>query len=568
MTEHKPGLPSQSQTDLEAILGQLAKFQKRLNREKAARIEAETLLEQKSSELFDASEKLRIESARAQALAAAVGTASDGLALTNAEGLFTYMNPAHASMFGYTINEIMGESWSVLYKPRLIEFIGETAMPILMTEGSWRGELEGLAKSGAPVYQEVVLTLRPEGGLVCATRDIGARLQREKEARELEARLLNAEREAALFTVGNAVAHDFNNLIAAITGYGLLLQSELDPESEAHTRVSRILEAAGQASSVVRSLEVERNNDVRSLAEIDLVKLLRTGLGIAEAIRPNGIAVNVDLPDTALANCNEVLLSRALINVVKNAFDAIGTEGSLSIRLGQNPQIGVTGEKHTHIIGRSERPPLFVLEILDDGPGIPADKLERVFSPFITSKGALRGSGLGLLSLKALADTGTVTVEVETSPGQGTCFRLFFIGVPEEVDIAPEEAVVAVESDQAIRVLIVDDDEAVGQMLLETLEKLGCQPVWQSDPQRALRLFETAPRAFDVIVTDLTMPGLNGDELARAARRTRADIPLILYSGQSAYLPSDPIYADILTKPIAPSKLHSAILTAVGVHSI
>jgi len=563
MTEPKPGSTSPSSEVGPADLAiEVEKLGKRLAREKRARRQAEELLEEKSAELFDASERLKSESARARALASAVEAATDGLALTDAEGNFTYMNAAHAAMFDYALDELIGKSWTVLYSPGVVSFISEAVMPVVATHGSWRGELEGLSKSGEPISQEVVLTLNSDGGLICSTRDIGERLRRDREGRELETRLLKAEREAALFTVGNAVAHDFNNLIAAISGYALLLQSDLDEGSQSHERAGRILEAAEQASGVVRALEVERNNDIRTLGEIDLVKLMRTGLAISDAIRPRGISLDVNLPDLAIVTCNEVLLSRALMNIAKNAFDAMGEVGTFSVKLGSSRSHRFSRRSYTHFIGDPDRVCSNVLELIDTGPGISPEKLQDIFTPFTTTKGALRGSGLGLLSLKALADFRSTAVEVETWPGEGTCFRILFTDNQFVAGDAPRRN--HSRSAEGARIILVDDNASVGQMLVETLERQGFFPVWESNPRKALQMIVSAPGEFDVLLTDLTMPQLAGDELARRVREVQPQLPIILYSGQAGYLPADPIYADILTKPISPDRLKQSIASALG----
>jgi PAS domain S-box-containing protein len=564
MTAPKRVSISQSLTspDAEAII---ARLERRLARERNAREQAEALLESKSAELFDAAERLARESARATALSSAIEASSDGIALTDGDGVFTYMNAAHADLFGYTADELIGQTWSVLYAPDVAETFRRDIMPIVYSVGSWRGEVEGRKRSGEAVNQEVVLTRRVEGGLICATRDISERLTREREARELEARLLKAEREAALFTIGNAVAHDFNNLIAAISGYALLLQSDLDEGSAAHERASRILEAAEQASDVVRSLEVARTNDVRAIEEIDLVKLLRTGLAISDAIRPSGIGVEVELPEQASVQSNEVLLSRALVNIVKNAFEAMMPEGTLIVRLADTASRPFAGEIHRIRLGDQGRALGLVLELIDSGPGIPPDKLDKVFNPFTTTKASMHGSGLGLISLKALADTQSASVEVETCEGRGTCFRILFPDSQEapEVSDAPL-ASPRPRGQDGTRVLIVDDNRSVGQMLAETLMRRSFIAEHEPNPLVALERIRSEGFDHDVLLTDLTMPQMAGDELARQAKRAVPQLPIVLYSGQAGYVPRDPIYADVLTKPISPERLVSAIEHAVS----
>ncbi len=541
-----------------ALRAQLERLQRRLDRERRARVEAERLLEDKSASLYEALERLRSEAARVRALAEAIETASDGIALTDAHGHFVDMNAAHARLFGYRVDDLAGAHWSVLYDPPARRMLEQTALPAAMQDGAWRGEVVGRACDGTPVFQEVVLGRRSGGGLVCTTRDTSERRRREHDVRELESRLLKAEREAALFTIGNAVAHDFNNLIAAISGYALLLQAETEPGSSPHERAGRIAEAAEQAAAVVRSLEVERSQDVRSVETIDLSRILRTGLAIAEAIRPDEVEIDVEIVETAPVPSNEVLLSRALLNITKNAFEAMAGEGRISVRLGPQPGPPLSPGAHLHRIGAPVTNPLWVIEITDTGPGIAADKLQRIFAPFETTKKARQGSGLGLLSLAALADSRTASVEVESKPGRGTRFRLLF---PDRTQPRPvrEQVVGPGEIHGVARILLVDDNTRVGEMLAETVEALGYEAEWFADPLVAIAEIESGRADLDVLITDLTMPGLNGDGLARRAKAARPDLPVILYSGQSGYVPADALFSAVLTKPIRPHDLRQAI---------
>lgn len=550
--------PPEKQVEIETL-------RKRLDRERRARVAAEKLLEQKSAELYDAAEDLKAKTVKVRMLASAVDAITDGLSLTDASGHFVHMNSAHAQMFGYTPAELLNKHWSVLYNDEVRDQVEVEALPEIDIIGFWRGELVGRSASGTPVYQEVILSSRPEGGLVCTSRDIEDRRNREIETRELEARLLKAEREAALFTIGNAVAHDFNNLIAAISGYALLLQMELDEGSQQHERARRISEAADQASGVVRALEVDRSNDVRTVEPIDLAALLRTGLAIADAIRPQGVRTEISLPESAIVSGNEVMISRALINITKNAFEAMGDRGKLSIRLGKQRSSAFDGETASHKLGETIHEPEWVLELTDNGPGIPAEKLARIFVPFETTKRAIQGTGLGLLSLTALSESRAVSIEVESAPGQGTCFRLLFPreSVPAFSDRDLTGHLERLDSKDEGSILVVDDNHAIGEMLVDTLARLGFSATWFSDPQRALELVRSSGFDFDLLLTDLTMPGMAGDELARAAKAARPDLPVILYSGQAGYLAHDPIYSAVLTKPILPEKLATAVRRAL-----
>jgi len=546
---------SNPQTETERLLS-------RLDRERRARVEAERLLEEKSAELYDAAERLKSETRNARALASAVEAATDGIALLDDDGLFTLMNAAHAVMFGYGPGELIGLHWSILYTPHVRDHIATVAMSELAKTGRWSGEVTGVSKHGQRVSQEIALSVRPGGGLICATRDIAPRLRRERNMRELESRLIKAEREAALFTIGNAVAHDFNNLIAAISGYAQLLKGDLESESVAFSRASRIVEAAEHATAVVRSLEIERTNDVRVVQDVDLARLLRTALDIADAIRPAHVKLNVELPAFAPARANDVLLSRAIINVVKNAYEAMRDPGTVTIRLSDHRTAAFAGKPAGHRLGPQVDNVKWAIEVIDEGPGVASEKLSQIFSPFSTTKGAMRGTGLGLLSLKALADSKVASVEVESVVGQGACFRILF-GESGPDCLEQKHSAPSQDRRTDARILVVDDDQAVGEMLVQTLDSLGFSAQWLGDPRQALSVVEDENFDFDLLLTDHTMPNLNGDELARRVKSIWPCLPVILYSGQAGYLPKDPLFAEVLAKPISAERLKKAVTLAL-----
>ncbi|MEM9054373.1 MAG: ATP-binding protein [Pseudomonadota bacterium] len=543
-----------------------ARLERKLDRERRSREEAERLLEEKSSQLFDANQRLEVEAQRARSLVTAIQSASDGIAITDAEGLFVFMNKAHAEMFGYTTDELIGQVWSVLYGSKELKRFDKQIMPEFGRYGFWRGETTGQAKAGDYVLQDIALTALPNGGLICATRDITKRRATQIRARELEQRLQQAEQEAALFTIGNAVAHDFNNLIGAISGYAVLIQNMLDQASEPFKYAQRIGQAADQAAGVIHSLERERTNDTDTLDEIDLSALVRTGVSIAEAIRPPGIAMDVDIPEAALVQANEVTLSRCLLNISKNAFEAMGEEGELLIRVTDAPSMPFDQQTAYLSLGTPSDTYNWIIEIRDTGTGIRQEKLDKIFEPFFTTKSSFKGSGLGLLSLTALVESGTAFVEVISRLDYGTQFRLSFKSENvhnAEPDTALEMHRPSVQVDSGAHILIVEDEEMMGEVIASTLKNLGYTCDLRHDPRKALALLEDETYHADLLLTDLTMPHIRGDDLSDRAKSLRKDLPVIIYSGQAGYIKPDRKYAAILRKPIAADDLDKALKSAL-----
>lgn len=546
---------------------ELARLERKLNRERRAREEAERLLEEKSSQLFDANQRLEAEAKRARSLVTAIQSASDGIALTDADGLFVFMNKAHAAMFGYEVDELIGQSWSILYSAKELKRFDKQIMPDFGRYGFWSGETTGQAKTGDYVLQDIALTALPDGGLICATRDITKRRANLIRARELEQRLQKAEQEAALFTVGNAVAHDFNNLIGAISGYAVLIQRNLDEASEPFKYAERISQAADQAAGVIRSLELERTNDTNTLDEVDLASLVRTGVSIAEAIRPPGITMDVDIPTSARVQANEVTLSRCLLNISKNAFEAMGEEGELLIRVTDSPTDPFDEQTAYVSLGEPSVHYEWIIEICDTGTGIRQEKLDKIFEPFFTTKTTFKGSGLGLLSLTALVESGMAFVEVISRLDYGTQFRLSFKAEGVEKNATPNsepDMMPASSHDgQNPHVLVVEDEAMMGEVIASTLKNLGYSCDLRHDPRKALALLEDDAYRVDLVLTDLTMPHIRGDDFSDRVKTLRADLPVIIYSGQAGYIKPDPKYAAILRKPIAAHDLDDAIQSAL-----
>ncbi len=534
---------------------EFARLQRKLEREREARLAAEELLESKSAELFETFQRFRLEASRSQALTDAAEAAADGIALTDPQGIFTYMNLSHARLFGYEPHELIGKPWSVLYTEEMAAELGEVAIPVVFGEGSWRGDVKGLAKNGDPVEQEVALTARPRGeGLICITRDARERLAREARMRELERKMRTSEKSIALYVLSNTVAHDLGNLVAIIEGNATVLEATL-PDGQTKERIRKICTATGAAREVLRSLETGVDAEMIERRPVDLSTFLTTTLGLLEAIKPRGVAIEAELPRSAPAQVNEMLLSRSVLNIIKNAFEAMGDHGTLKVRL----KAGAPGGNPSLRLGPVVGDPEWQIEIEDDGPGFPSEDLERFFTPFASTKKRTRFSGLGLLSVNALAESRGATVEIDTSPGRGTLFRIL---IPRTAPVPARSATRTRLEASVPRVLIVEDEAEIGEALRARLEAEGYSASFLSDPVLARQVL-SAGSGFDLVITDLNMPKLAGDALAREVRETRPDLPFMLISSQAGFLTATDLFVSILSKPINYEELLGAVADIV-----
>jgi len=504
----------------------ISRLQRKLLREVKAREEAERLLEVKSAELYEVAERSRI-------LVTAIESSADGMALTDDQGNFTYMNATHALMFGYDLPELIGKPWSVLYKEDELKRFETDIMPEFGKDGQWQGDTIGLHKNGSRRYFIV---------------------------RDIEVRLQEAERAATVVTLGRTIAHDLNNLLAAISGYSMILQSDLLGNDAALERAKRIENAAQQAVDVVQSLESKAPNEPLSIQTTELSKLINTTVQIAKGIRPKRVTMELDLDENIFVETNSILLSRCLLNILKNAMEAMPDGGAIHIKT----QTDITlpeDEKGEYLslgypVGRCQGK----IEITDSGTGMTPNVLEKILDPFFSTKKKDIGRGLGLQSLKTLAEEELAYIRIESVLGQGTSFSVYLMEPPEEM-MSLQEDVTAETNFEQTSILLVEDDEMVGDMLGTTLFRMGYHVVWEKNPLEALKVLDD--KEFDLVITDYNMPHMTGDLLAQSIKAKVFEMPIIIYSGQASEITPSSNYTTILKKPILPDQLESAINSAV-----
>lgn len=492
---------------------------------------------------------------------AAVDAATDGLAITDSDGRYVYLNRAHIDMFGIPAADLIGLSWRTIYSDEEAGRLEREAIPVMAQQGSWRGEASGRHQNGSTVYQEIVLTMHPDGGIICATRDVSKRREQERRARLLEARLRIAERNEVFFSLHNSLAHDFGNLMAAVDGFARLIHQAPSAIDLNRSRLESILKATEQAFELIRSTAPDERHSTVTVT-VDLPALIHTTLGIANSLKADSVSISSAFEaDHAEAMANEVLVSRSFLNVVKNAIEAVSGSGAVVVRLQQQASSPIPGATI-----KTLRPALaafrWVVEIEDNGEGMSPERLEAILTQGYSSKRGSIGRGLGLESVVALAETGLVGVEIQSAEGVGTRFVFRFVDADAEwTDELLETSTVSEKRTTKPRIFVVDDNELVASMLMQTLVASGFEANYALSGADAL---DSNVSAFDAVVTDFRMPGMDGQELARRLKALRADLPIIIYSGQGGHIAHSPLFTAVLTKPVDPAELVNAVRSAVS----
>jgi PAS domain S-box-containing protein len=496
-------------------------------------------------------------------LAVALDASSDGIAITDAEGTYVYMNSAHRQMFGIGATENISRiNWRDLLPASAVEAFLEREWDRLEAEGTWRGEIPGLHRDGRIVSQEVSLTLL-DNGMLCISRDIGDRLRLEAERVRLREELQLAQRRETIAHLASGVAHDLNNLVAVVAGSASLLSERISGDEEARAGVARILRATDAARDLVGGLgRLGRPPAARAFH--DLRKLLAEGIELLGTRRLRAHAVSAELPEKPCpvwANATELL--QVIVNLTLNACEAEG-EGSnrvlVSVPPDQNiparaPDAGALLPGRTHVL----------FKVSDTGAGMQPEVRARLFERYFTTKGQT-GSGMGMPIVAGILRDNAAALWIDGASGSGTTVTIAWPADPGPVMAAAiSPATADGPADLAgRRILVVDDLEDVADVLSQMLETSGAVAVSVSDPHEAAELLREHPGVWSALVTDLSMAGMRGTDLARIAAERQPPLPAILVTALPEEVGLDVrLFHAVLSKPIEAGPLIAAVREAV-----
>ena len=456
---------------------------------------------------------------------------TDSIFLTNAEGRVTFVNPEAERVFGYTAAEMKGLVLHDMihhHHPDGRPFpFGECPVVRTFQTGETLRDYEDVyfRKDGSMVDVVGSTALLEAGGerlgIVYVLRDV---TERKQEARAK----LQSQKLEALGTIAGGIAHDFNNILAAINGNAHFALTELEAGRPVQDCLTEISKAGGRAADLVRRIlsftsHVEQKQEVQLLQPVveEAVKLVRATISTLIEIRtdfePNLPPVRVDSSQ----------IHQIIVNLATNSAHAIGDRpGLIEVRVEAvdvHPEDITANSKLSE--GRYVR-----LYVGDDGCGIEPLILERIFDPFFTTKPAGQGTGLGLSVVHGIVNNHAGAITVNSKPGKGTAFHIYFPAVERRVAQATPQ-MQDMQRPHSQRVLYIDDEEALVFLLSKNLERLGCQVTGFTDPEAALREFRVRPSEFDVVVTDVSMPRMSGFDLARELQAVRPGMPIIVTSG-------------------------------------
>jgi PAS domain S-box-containing protein len=480
-------------------------------------------LQASAAELLERNEELELSKNR---LAAIINSSLDAIIGVDKDHRVTLFNPTAAALFQCPSNEAMGAPLT-RFLPNAMESLSYAAL----TTHAQLGELTGLTQSGNSIAIEISVSFErhPDGDTTTIfARDLTARKKVEAHRNALESQLRQSQKMQAVGTMAGGIAHDFNNIISAILGNVELARQDAGPDSPALISLAEIDRAGRRARDLVRQILTFSRNESPERIPIQLADVVQETVRLLKVALPPTVEMLVAIdPKTLLVLADATQMEQALLNLCTNAIHAIGNQrGTIRIELGNNAEIGDI-ERRSGVRAKHVK-----LTVRDTGCGIDAATLERVFEPFFTTKPVGQGTGLGLAVVHGVMRTHMGTVDVQSTPGLGSAFTLYFPVAEGACPPAPQEPVKPSDiQGMGKRVMYVDDDEALVFLVKRALTRKGFDVTTFTDPRVAVATLRAQPTAFDLVVTDYNMPGYSGLELLREARLIRPELPIALASG-------------------------------------
>jgi PAS domain S-box-containing protein len=387
-------------------------------------------------------------------------------------------------------------------------------------------------------------------------------------ARQMQAALIQAQKMEAIGHLASGIAHDFNNILASVLGYAeLALMATPSDQTRLRGYLEQIDTAGQRARDLVRQLLIfSRGEATGAVRSLSMDEPVRDAVALLRPLLPATIEIRLRVDDRVpMVRADPTHIQQLCMNLGVNARDAMPEGGVLEIELCEM----VVSEGECATCRARVAGTWACIIVRDSGSGIAEEHRSRLFEPFFSTKSTANGSGMGLAVVRGLMQGYAGHVLLESSPGRGSEFRLLFPldsgaepVVPTDVHIAP--AVVP----RGTSVLVVDDEPAIRELFSELIINVGAAATLCSDGREACELLRSAPESFDVVVTDLTMPNMDGLELVRRLRTLRPDIGVVLCSGYTERcddsIGAELVISDCLPKPVAAADLLAAIVRALS----
>lgn len=484
-----------------------------------------------------------------------------------------YVSRAYEEIWGRSAKALLKDygEWGQSIHPDDMEYANISFQKLIETGSGRRkyritrpdGVVRWISDRGFVIYDGNMDPMRIVG--IC--EDITEQEYMAEEREKMEARLQQAKKMETIGTLAGGIAHDFNNILSPVIGLSEIVRMDFAPEDPNYKSISTILEAGLRGKELVQQiLAVGRKNTQlpeNSFIPIQLQKTLTGILKLGQATIPDNVSITMDIDkDCQAISANPAQIHQIVMNIITNAYHALEETGG-EIKIGLKEVIVGVGD-----IGTLEAGNYAALSISDTGCGMTKEVKNRIFEPYFTTKSADKGTGLGLSVAYSIIKELGGEIKVYSEEGRGAIFNVFLPSV-QDVE-SPYEVVSSLETGDE-KILVVDDEEPITYMAKGILERLGYKVTSTTDSKEALREFMDNPYTFDLLLTDMTMPGIMGDDLARKILSIRPEFPVVLMTGFSTRIDKEKCnemgIKGFILKPITTSEMANVIRTTLDLSS-
>jgi PAS domain S-box-containing protein len=480
-------------------------------------------------------EELQNTTVRKEYVENVINSLLDSLIVLSKDGRIVSSNDAACILLGYKEKELIGESLAfILANDPFKEMLEKNEIIDLLKAGeSSLFECSFRTKQGAniPVLFSGSLILDESGGIkeiACVAVDLRSQKKIEEEKLDLQFQLQQSQKMEAVGTLVSGIAHDFNNIIGTIKGFTKLLLERDFRSKEESEYLNTILGSSDRASSLVSQLLTFSRIDDSHQEVIPLAPLLRETLKMMRAVLPANIEIKQEIKPTEISIlANATHIHQILVNICTNAGHAMKEKGGvLEVRLSEKDALS---DNLPEILEKNDAG-YVELMIIDTGIGMTAEVKECIFDPFFTTKAINEGTGLGLSMVHGLIKSHKGTVTVDSTPGVGTEFSIYFPIAATKTDTISETNKSEAQKGSG-NILLVEDEISLSKYYQIALTNLGYKITLFNDPLAAVQTFEKSPYEFSLVFTDLSMPRMTGLELSREIKKIDPALPIIIASG-------------------------------------
>lgn len=484
--------------------------------------------------------------------------------VTDATGKVVSVNPAFCEKTGFSMDEVLGKGLDFVQLLEGVEWV-EHSLNLVKVGERWHGVLQIKTKNGQILeLQSSVSAVFDEKKKLVGYVGVGVDQTREQ---TISKHLQAMHRLESIGTLIGGIAHRFNNMLAAIMGHAEILGMIGGENPKVTDRVQKILKATQQAKEFVAQMSTFSKKGDSQKKPLDCAPVVRHAIDFIRSATPRAVQIDAHIPETlpAVMMVSDEI-NQMLLNLFTNALQSLENRESGRMEV----LVDETWQEFPTIVAQAKGRSVHCVKITikDNGKGFDDNLKNRIFEPFAVPGDGAQNSGMGLAIVHGIVLRHGGYIRVDSKPGVGSTFDVFLPIIEKQLTKDGIAATAAAGPTGGEKILLVDDEPLITSVGVELLSEMGYHAQGVNHPKQALKLLAENPNAFDLIITDLTMPELNGIEMVKKIREEHISTPVILISGYNERIKPEEAKAvgigEILSKPCPAQTLIEAVKKAIG----